>query len=103
MKTLKYLLVTMLLLGVCSLTYSQKLSLGIFPEPQEVTISSQTYAPPHGYTLRGINNPDADAVKLLKEALPFAKSGKSLPLEIKKLKDKTPEMQRSGAYTRSGS
>ena len=89
----------MLLLGVCSLTYSQKLSLGIFPEPQEVTISSQTYAPPHGYTLRGINNPDADAVKLLKEALPFAKSGKSLPLEIKKLKDKTPEMQRSGAYT----
>ena len=99
MKTLKYLLVTMLLLGVCSLTYSQKLSLGIFPEPQEVTISSQTYAPPHGYTLRGINNPDADAVKLLKEALPFAKSGKSLPLEIKKLKDKTPEMQRSGAYT----
>ena len=99
MKTLKYLLVTMLLLGVCSLTYSQKLSLGIFPEPQEVTISSQTYEPPHGYTLRGINNPDADAVKLLKEALPFAKSGKSLPLEIKKLKDKTPEMQRSGAYT----
>ena len=99
MKTLKYLLVTMLLLGVCSLTYSQKLSLGIFPEPQEVTISSQTYAPPHGYALRGINNPDADAVKLLKETLPFAKSGKSLPLEIKKLKDKTPEMQRSGAYT----
>ena len=99
MKTLKYLLATMLLLGVCSLTHSQKLSLGIFPEPQEVTISSQTYAPSHGYTLRGINNPDADAVKLLKEALPFAKSGKSLPLEIKKLKDKTPEMQRSGAYT----
>ena len=79
MKTLKYLLVTMLLLGVCSLTYSQKLSLGIFPEPQEVTISSQTYAPPHGYALRGINDPDADAVRLLKEALPFAKSGKSLP------------------------
>lgn len=99
MKTLKYLLVTMLLLGVCSLTYSQKLSLGIFPEPQEVTISSQTYAPPHGYALRGINDPDADAVRLLKEALPFAKSGKSLPLEIKKLKDKAPEMQRSGAYT----
>lgn len=99
MKTLKYLLATMLLLGVCNLTHSQKLSLGIFPEPQEVTISSQTYAPSHGYTLRGINNPDADAVKLLKEALPFAKSGKSLPLEIKKLKDKTPEMQRSGAYT----
>lgn len=99
MKTLKYLLATMLLLGVCNLTHSQKLSLGIFPEPQEVTISSQTYTPPHGYTLRGINNPDADAVKLLKEALPFAKSGKSLPLEIKKLKDKTPEMQRSGAYT----
>ena len=81
MKTLKYLLATMLLLGVCSLTHSQKLSLGIFPEPQEVTISSQTYAPSHGYTLRGINNPDADAVKLLKEALPFAKSGKSLPLD----------------------
>lgn len=85
--------------SVCSLTYSQKLSLGIFPEPQEVTISSQTYAPPHGYALRGINDPDADAVRLLKEALPFAKSGKSLPLEIKKLKDKAPEMQRSGAYT----
>lgn len=99
MKTLKYLLATMLLLGVCNLTHSQKLSLGIFPEPQEVTISSQTYAPSYGYTLRGINNPDADAVKLLKEALPFAKSGKSLPLEIKKLKDKAPEMQRSGAYT----
>ena len=68
MKTLKYLLVTMLLLGVCSLTHSQKLSLGIFPEPQEVTISSQTYAPSHGYTLRGLNNPDADAVKLHQEA-----------------------------------
>lgn len=48
MKTLKYLLATMLLLGVCNLTHSQKLSLGIFPEPQEVTISSQTYAPSHG-------------------------------------------------------
>ena len=58
MKTLKYLLATMLLLGVCSLTHSQKLSLGIFPEPPEVAISSQTYAPPHGYTLRGINNPE---------------------------------------------
>ena len=42
MKTLKYLLATMLLLGVCNLTHSQSYSLGIFPEPQEVTISSQT-------------------------------------------------------------
>lgn len=99
MKTLKYLLATMLLLGVCNLTHSQKLSLGIFPEPQEVTISSQTYAPPHGYALRGINNPDADASDYLKKRYLSLNPAKSLPLEIKKLKDKAPEMQRSGAYT----
>ena len=67
MKTLKYLLATMLLLGVCNLTHSQKLSLGIFPEPQEVTISSQTYAPPHGYALRGINNPTQTQSDYLKK------------------------------------
>ena len=99
MKTLKFLFATLLMLGLCATAQGQNLSLGIFPEPQEVTISSQTYTPTKGYALKGISNPDPDAVKLLEEILPFAKSGKALPLEIKKLKDKSPEMSRSGAYT----
>lgn len=88
----------MLLCGFTSLAHSQDLTLGVYPEPQEVTISNTTFTPPLGYSLRGISDPDADAVRLLKEALPFAKEGKSLPLEIKRLKDKSPEMSRSGAY-----
>ena len=98
MKTRIILLAAMFSWIVCSLGYSQGLSLGLYPEPQEVTISSYSYIPTNGYALRGIDNPDPDAVKILKEALPFATSGKSLPLEIKKLKDKSEEMQRSGAY-----
>lgn len=97
MKTPKLLLTAILLYGASNL-YSQDLAVGVYPEPQEITISSETFTPIRGYTLRGISNPDADAVKLLKEALPFAKDGKSLPLDIRKLKDKSPEMSRSGAY-----
>ena len=62
----------------------------ISPTSQQIVISNQQSVPSHGYTLQGINNPDADAVKILKEALPFVQSGKSLPLEVKKLKVRTP-------------
>lgn len=97
MKTLN-LLVSLLLIGTMS-TQAQILPQDLYPEPQEIIISSQQYTPTRGYALRGISNPDPDAVKLLKKALPFAQSGKTLPLEIKKIKAKTPEMKRSGAYT----
>lgn len=98
MKTLKYLIVALTWCSTVFVLDAQNLSSGIYPEPQEVTISSQLYTPLRGYALRGIANPDADAVELLKEALPFASEGKSLPLEIKKMKAKTPELTRSGAY-----
>lgn len=98
MKTLKYLFAALVWYGSAFLLDAQNLSLGLYPEPQEVIISSQLYTPTHGYALRGIADPDADAVALLKEALPFAPAGKSLPLEIKKLKAKRPELTRSGAY-----
>lgn len=98
MKTLKYLFVALAWYSSTFVLCAQNLSSGIYPEPQEVTISSQLYTPTHGYALRGIANPDVDAVGLLKEVLPFAQGKKSLPLEIKKIKDKRPELTRSGAY-----
>lgn len=97
MKTLNLLAV--LLLSSTITAHAQILPQNLYPEPQEIVISSQQYTPTYGYTLRGISNPDPDAIKLLKEVLPFAPSGKSLPLEIKKMKAKTPELERSGAYT----
>lgn len=99
MKALKHLIATLLTLGISITAEAQQLSFGIFPEPQEITISSQTYSPSKGYVLKGISNPDPDGVKLLKEILPFDQSGKGMTLEIKRLSDKSPEMKRSGAYT----
>ena len=98
MQILSNLLLTLLLCCIPGFTYAQSLSLELYPQPQQIVISNQQYVPSHGYTLQGISNPDADAVKILKEALPFVQSGKSLPLEVKKLKAITPEMERSGAY-----
>lgn len=98
MKTLKGLLAALTLLATVVSTYAQDITAGLYPVPQDIIISSQQYTPPHGYALRGIANPDPDAIKLLKEFLPFSKQGKSLPLDIKMLKGKTPELQRSGAY-----
>ena len=98
MQILSNLLLTLLLCCIPGFTYAQSLSLELYPQPQQIVISNQQYVPSHGYTLQGISNPDADAVKILKEALPFVQSGKSLPLEVKKLKARTPEMERSGAY-----
>lgn len=98
MQILSNLLLTLLVCCIPGINYAQSLSLELYPQPQHIVISNQQYIPSHGYTLQGISNPDADAVKILKKALPFAQSGKSQPLEIKKLKAKTPEMERSGAY-----
>ena len=99
MKTLKLILAICLFLGMSGRSFGQQQTLlGIYPEPQRVIISSNAYTPPHGYELKGLANPDEDAVKILKEVLPFAKGGKSLPLTIKKLKHKEPAMRRSGAY-----
>ena len=95
MQILSNLLLTLLVCCIPGINYAQSLSLELYPQPQHIVISNQQYIPSHGYTLQGISNPDADAVKILKKALPFAQSGKSQPLEIKKLKAKTPEMERS--------
>lgn len=93
-----HLIATLLLCGTW-VAQAQSLPQKLYPEPQEITISSQQYVPAYGYALRGADNPDADAVKLLKAALPFAQSGKSLPLEVKKIKADIPQLERSGAYT----
>lgn len=99
MKTLKYLLTALLLSAGSWMLQAQQLALGLYPPPQKITISSQTYVPARGFSLKGISNPDAEAVRILKETLPFVDKGRSLPIEIKKLAASTPEMARSGAYT----
>lgn len=98
MQKLSNLLITLLLCCLPGISDAQSQYPDLYPQPQHIVISNQQYKPVGGYTLQGISNPDADAVKLLKETLPFAQSGKSSPLEIKMLKAKTPEMGRSGAY-----
>ncbi len=85
MQILSNLLLTLLLCCIPGFTYAQSLSLELYPQPQQIVISNQQYVPSHGYTLQGISNPDADAVKILKEALPFVQSGKSLPLDVQVL------------------
>lgn len=99
MKTHKYIGIILLLCGICNSVPAQVLSPGLYPEPQEITISNLFFTPETGYKLKGISNPDTDAVKILESILPFVQSGESLPLEIKMLKSKRPELKRSGAYT----
>lgn len=77
---------------------AQSLSSGLYPEPQHIVISNEQYTLDRGYVMQGISNPDTDAVKILKQVLPLVQSAQSLPLEIKKIKVKKPEMKRSGAY-----
>lgn len=98
MQKLSNLLITLLLCCLPGITYAQSPYPDLYPQPQHIVISNQQHKLIEGYTLQGISNPDADAIKLLKETLPFAGTSKSSPLEIKKLKAKTPEMERSGAY-----
>lgn len=94
MKTLN--LAAALLLG-CTLQ-AQNLPADLCPKPQLITLSNRTVAT-NGYTISGIPNPDPDAVALLKQILPTAQDGKTLPLEIKILKGAQGELARSGAYT----
>ncbi|MEG1749130.1 MAG: beta-N-acetylglucosaminidase domain-containing protein [Tannerellaceae bacterium] len=98
MKTLKYVLAALVLHCTSTSLEAQSIALSIYPEPQEVVMSNQLYTPPSGYRLKGMDNPDVDAIRLIHEVLPIVNKGKSLPLEIRALKEKTPQMLRSGAY-----
>lgn len=98
MRILSNLLLMLLLCSMPWIGKAQNLSPELFPQPQHVVISNQQCKLTEGYALQGLSNPDADAVKLLKEALPFSQTGKARPLEIKKVKAKGPKMERSGAY-----
>ena len=42
----------------------------IHPQPQEVTLSTNWLKAPHGFTLSGIQHPDEDAMRLIKETFP---------------------------------
>lgn len=88
------------LLLTCTLSAQTKnLPQDLYPQPQEITITNRSFVPARGYKLKGIATPDPDAVKLLKETVPFAETREALPLEVKKIKAKTPGLKRSGAYT----
>lgn len=77
---------------------AQYASMQIFPTPQEVIISNQSFIPASSYYITGLKSLDKDAVALIREILPFSFSNKGLPIRVSKLKGKQPELQRSGSY-----
>ena len=70
----------------------------IHPQPQEVTLSTNRLKAPHGFTLSGMQHPDEDAMRLIRQTLSITDNSKALPLKITSLEDRTPELKRSGAY-----
>ena len=41
----------------------------IHPQPQEVTLSTNRLKAPHGFTLSGMQHPDEDAMRLIRQTL----------------------------------
>ena len=70
----------------------------IQPQPQEVTLSTNRMKAPHGFTLSGMQHPDEDAMRLIRQTLSITDNSEALPLKITSLEDRTPELKRSGAY-----
>ena len=70
----------------------------IHPQPQEVTLSTNRMKAPHGFTLSGMQHPDEDAMRLIRQTLSITDNSEALPLKITSLEDRTPELKRSGAY-----
>ena len=81
------------------MVWGQSRPLELFPQPQRIVISNEYCNFDQGVMLKGIDNPDKDAVEILKQVLPLTQSAQSFPLEVKKMKAKKLEMKRSGAYT----
>lgn len=71
------------LLFLTSKGHAQYSPVQIFPTPQEILISTQTFIP-SGYFLTGIKSVDvdADAIALLKEFLPISTQKKGTPLKL---------------------
>ena len=70
----------------------------IHPQPQEVTLSTNRLKAPYGFTLSGMQHPDEDAMRLIRQTLSITDNSEALPLKITSLEDRTPELKRSGAY-----
>ena len=61
----------------------------IHPQPQEVTLSTNRLKAPHGFTLSGMQHPDEDAMRLIRQTLSITDNSKALPLKITSLEDRT--------------
>ena len=70
----------------------------IHPQPQEVTLSTNWLKERQLFTLSGIQHPDEDAMRLIKETLSVTSHSEALPLTIKQIDSKDSELKRSGAY-----
>lgn len=99
MKTLLTLSFILLSCIFSTMVWGQSRPLELFPQPQRIVISNEYCNFDQGVMLKGIDNPDKDAVEILKQVLPLTQSAQSFPLEVKKMKAKKLEMKRSGAYT----
>ena len=66
----------------------------IHPQPQEVTLSTNRLKAPYGFTLSGMQHPDEDAMRLIRQTLSITDNSEALPLKITSLEDRTPELKR---------
>ena len=60
----------------------------IHPQPQEVTLSTNRMKAPHGFTLSGMQHPDEDAMRLIRQTLSITDNSEALPLKITSLEDR---------------
>ena len=51
----------------------------IHPQPQEVTLSTNRMKAPHGFTLSGMQHPDEDAMRLIRQTLSITDNSEALP------------------------
>ena len=66
----------------------------IHPHPQEVTLSTKRLIAPHGFILSGMQHPDEDAMRLIKQTLPVTDNPEALPLKITLMEDQVPEREK---------
>ncbi len=98
MRNIYVVLFVCLIFASCTGNSGQK-EVVVYPIPHEIELSGDWITiPESGYRLEGINDPDTDAVNLLKSLFPLTEQAEQAII-IRRLENNGSELSRSGAYT----
>jgi len=75
------------------------MTLGLYPQPQQINLKQDRFTPKHPYKLEGMNDVDTNVVALLKQVVSVTTAANiSLPFVITSVDKTNTSLQRSGAY-----